>query len=193
MTYRRCNECSSSNLYEGICKLNVLMVFDQVQAGMGGKENPNLPLGGKKGPIGSVTMLEPYLAELDENVIACFYCGDGYFKNHQDEVTNKMIGMIKKFNPDVVICGPAYNYKGYAYMCAIVADAVQTQTDIPAIAAMSAENEETISAYKEKICIVKMPKKGGTGLSNALRNICLFAKKMANHEDLSEIKKIYCF
>lgn len=29
--------------------MKVLMIFDQIQAGMGGKEKADLPLGGKKG------------------------------------------------------------------------------------------------------------------------------------------------
>jgi len=87
--------------------MKVLMIFDQIQAGMGGKERADLPLGGKRGPIGAVPMLEPHLKKLDEEVIACLYCGDGYFKEHEEEVVKKMAAMAKKLRPDVVICGPA--------------------------------------------------------------------------------------
>ena len=175
--------------------MKVLMVFDQIQAGMGGKERAGaeLPLGGKRGPIGAVPMLEPHLKKLDEEVIACLYCGDGYFKEHEEEVVKKMAAMAKKLRPDVVICGPAYNYKGFARMCALVAYEINKKTDIPAIAAMSEENADTISKYKNSVNIVKMPKKGGTGLNESLYKICLLAKKVADKEDITELKKEICY
>ena len=43
---------------------------------------------------------------------------------------------------------------------------------------MSKENEETIAAYKDKIHIVVTPKKGGTGLNEALEGMCVLAKAM---------------
>lgn len=173
--------------------MKVLMIFNRTQSGQGGKENPNLPLGGKNLPVGSAHMLEPYLKELDGEVVACLYCGDGYYKNNQEEVTKKMTAMVKKINPDVVICGPAFNYAGYAQMCAVLAYTINQKTDIPAIAAMSKENEQTISDYKDLVDIVIMPKKGGTGLTQSLKNICTLARKKFDGEDTGEYTKKICY
>ena len=174
--------------------MKVLMIFDQVQAGLGGKENPDLTLGGKTMPIGSSSMLEKDMRNVDGKIIACLYCGDGFFKKNEDMVKAKMVAMIKKINPDVVICGPAYNYAGYAMMCAELANEIEKKSSIPALAAMSKENEETINKFKDIVDIVIMPKKGGTGLSEALNNICLLAKKKVdNSEDLIEFKKKVCY
>lgn len=173
--------------------MKVLMIFDQTQAGLGGKENPDLPLGGKGMAIGSASMLEPALKEVDGKVTTCLYCGDGFFNKNEDEVKLKMVAMVKKMNPDVVICGPAFNYIGYGRMCAVLAKEINDKTDIPAIAAMSKENEETISAYKDLVNIVIMPKKGGTGLTESLKNICQLAKKKANTEDVTEYVKQICY
>lgn len=173
--------------------MKVLMIFDQIQAGMGGKEKANIAPGGKKGEIGSVPMIKPHLKEVDGQVSACLYCGDEYFKENKEEVERKMVGMVKKLNPDIVICGPAYNYKGYGKMCAVLADKINENTDIPALAAMSEENEDTIAEYKDNMNIVKMPKKGGTGLKNSLANIALLAEKMYKKEDIEELKKDICY
>lgn len=62
--------------------------------------------------------------------------------------------MVNKLKPDVVICGPAFNYTGAAY----VAEKIESTTNSPAIAAMSVENESMIRQYKDKIIIVKTPK-----------------------------------
>jgi glycine reductase len=173
--------------------MKILMIFDQTQAGLGGKENPDLPLGGKSMPIGSAHMLEPNLKEVDGKVVACLYCGDGYFKKNREEVKFKMAAMVKKINPDVVVCGPAFNYAGYAEMCAVLAHEINEKTDIPAIAAMSKENEETISKYKDSVNIVIMPKKGGTGLSESLNNICVLAKKIVDGEDITDYAEQICY
>lgn len=173
--------------------MKVLMIFDQTQAGLGGKENPNLPLGGKNMGIGSAAMIEPSLKEVGGKVTACLYCGDGYFKENKEEVRLKMTAMVKKINPDVVICGPAFNYAGYANMCAVLAKDINEKTGIPAIAAMSKENEKTIEEYKEFVNIVKMPKKGGTGLTESLKNISVLAKKLFDEEDISDYVKNICY
>lgn len=173
--------------------MKVLMVFDQIQAGMGGKERSNLPLGGKRGAIGSAPMIEPHLKNVDGEIIACLYCGNDYFKENEEIATKKMTAMVKKINPDVVICGPAYNYKGYAYMCAVVGKNIQEKIDIPVVVAMSKENEDIISEYKDVLHIVKMPKKGGIGLSESLNNICVLARKMFDKEDIEELAKKICY
>lgn len=173
--------------------MKVLMIFDQTQAGQGGKENPNLPLGGKMMAIGSATMMESALKEVGGKVVACLYCGDGFFKENEVEVKTKMVAMVKKINPDVVICGPAFNYPGYAKMCAVLANEINKNTDIPAIASMSKENEEVITDYKDIVNIVEMPKKGGIGLNDSLRNICKLAKKKVDKEDVADYVKQVCY
>lgn len=173
--------------------MKVLMIFDQIQAGMGGKERSDLALGGKKGAIGSVPMIEPHLKDVDGEVITCLYCGNDYFRENEEEVTKKMTAMVKKLNPDVVICGPAYNYKGYAYMCAVIGKNLNEKTGIPVVAAMSKENEDIISKYKGALNIVKMPKKGGIGLNESLNNICILARKMFDKEDIGELVKKICY
>lgn len=173
--------------------MKILMIFDQTQSGLGGKENPDLPLGGKTMPVGSAHMLEPALKDVNGKIIACLYCGDRYFKDNTKEVRLKMTAMIKKINPDIVICGPAFNYAGYAEMCAVLAYDINEKTNIPAIAAMSKENEQTIEKYKDLINIVVMPKKGGIGLSESLKNICTLSRKIVDNEDVSDYKEQVCY
>lgn len=173
--------------------MKVLMIFDQIQAGMGGKENPNLPLGGKNGSIGAATTLEPHLKKFNGEIVACLYCGDGYFTSNQDEVALKMTAMVKKIAPDVVICGPAYNYKGYASMCARLAYEISSKLKMPCVAAMSEENTDTLAQYKNLIHIVKMPKKGGIGLNDSLEHIAALASKTFKNEASEEYIKQICY
>lgn len=173
--------------------MKVIMIFDQIQAGAGTKDDKMIPLSGKKEPLGPAVMMQPMLKEIGAHVIACLYCGVGTYLNDPDEISRKLCAMVKKLKPDIVMCGPAFNYADYAAMAARVAYDINVKTGIKAFAAMSKENEETIKEYKDKVAIVETPKKGGFGLNDALRNMCTLAKAEVNKEDTTALKEKICF
>lgn len=173
--------------------MKVVMIFDQIQSGLGTKDDTMLPLAGKKEAIGPAIMMAPFFKEIDAHVEACLYCGNGTFLADPDEVSRKLCAMVNKLKPDIVICGPAFNFADYAKMCARVAYDINNTTDIKAFAAMSKENEDTIAEYKSKVRIVETPKKGGFGLNDALRNMCKLAKMIVDNQDSSELESKICF
>lgn len=173
--------------------MKIIMIYDQIQAGAGTKDDKMVPLSAKKEALGPAIMMEPFLKAVDGHVVACLYCGNGTYLENKDEVTRKLVAMVSKLQPDVVMCGPAFNFIDYAAMAAEVALQINTNTNVPAFAAMSLENEETIATYKEKVLIVKTPKKGGTGLNEALKNMCTLAKAMVEKQDTSLLKDEICY
>lgn len=173
--------------------MKIIMIYDQIQSGAGIKDDHMIPLGATKDPVGPAVMMEPYLKKVDGRVVACLYCGDGFYEADPDEVSRKLCAMVKKLQPDAVICGPAFNYLGYGKMAARVAADIIETTGVPAFAAMSKENEETIAAYKDRIHIVETPKKGGFGLNEALEGMCLLASAMVNKDKEAEVASKYCF
>lgn len=174
--------------------MKVVLIFDQGLAGAGGKSNPNVGLEIAKGGIGSALMLKPHFEKIDANIFATLYCGNQYFLDNEQEVINKMTAMVKKINPDMVVCGPCFNFIDYAKMCAKLTENISSKTDIPVVTMMSDDNAETISEFKDKISIIKMPKKGGVGLSDSLEDLTNWMKlKNENSEDLSELEKKICY
>ena len=59
--------------------MKVIMIYDQIQSGAGIKDDHMIPLGAKKEPVGPAIMMEQYLKTVDGRVMACLYCGDGYY------------------------------------------------------------------------------------------------------------------
>lgn len=173
--------------------MKIIMIYDQIQAGAGTKDDKMIPIAGKKSPLGPAVMMEPFLKENDAQIIGCLYCGTGTFQENPETLSRKFAGMAKKMGADIVICGPSYNYKDFSSMTAQIAEYINVNTDIPAITAMSEEMEEIIKEYKDKILIVKMPKKGGTGLNDALRNILKTAKNVVDKNDIKRVKETYCY
>lgn len=172
--------------------VKVLLVLNHVQAGMGSDENADLPPAGKKSIIGPGKMMEPYFKEMDGEIVATLYCGDLYYQNNEEEVKKKFVAMAKKLSPDVVVCGPALHYPNFGEMAGGLAEEINNKSDIPAFAAMSLENPAT-EKYKDKVIVVKTPKKGGVGLNQSMENICKMAVKLAKKENVEDLKREVCF
>ncbi len=173
--------------------MKIVMIFDQIQSGLGTKDDTMVPLTGKKDPIGPAVMMEPFLKEVDGHVAACLCCGNGTYMADPDEVSRKLCAMVNKLKPDVVICGPAFNFADYGAMSARVAYDINRSGAARAFAAMSEENGDTITAYKDKVAIVRTPKKGGLGLNDALKNMCRMAKALADGQDIRVLAEEICF
>lgn len=150
--------------------MRVVLFYDQTQAGAGGKERPNVELAVEKGGIGSYHMFEKNFKAIGANVVATTYCGNGFFFDNKDDVVRKIAGLAQKLKADMVVCGPCFNYEDYGHMAAITAEYIETHTDIKAVAMFSQECTEALE-YKDKVTCIKMPKKGGTGLTTALDNL----------------------
>ncbi len=173
--------------------IKIVALYDQIESGMGTKDDKMLPLGAKKVPIGPGIMMQPYLKQIDAKIVASLYCGTGTYMGNKQRVTEKICEAVNKIHPDVVICGPAFNDKNYAQMCVELTDGIIGTTGIPAVSSMSAENIEVIEKYRDKMYIVKCPKKGQAGLNRSLQNLCYVAKSLAVHDDNTADIKEYCF
>ena len=138
--------------------MKVIMILDQVQSGYGTKNDKMIPLTGTKEIIGPGVIMKPYLKEIDGNIVATLYCGTGTYLENPEEVSRKLCGMVKRLNPDVVICGPSLSYADSASMCTKV-------------------------AY-DKITIIKTPNKGESGLREAFKNICSVAKTLVYSNEI---------
>ena len=169
--------------------MKILLIFDQGLAGAGGKSNPNVGLQIAKGGVGSALMLQPFFEPIGGNVVATLYCGNEYFLAHKEEVVLKMTKMAEKIKPDIVLCGPCFNFYDYALMSAMITEQIQKESDIPVVTIMSQENTETIEQYKGEIPILKMPKKGGTGLSDSFRDLAAWMKAKVEGQNPASLEE----
>ena len=150
--------------------MRVILFFDQIQAGLGGKERSDTPLGLEKGGIGSYLMFKDYLQAQSVQVIATVYCGTTYFKENRAEVIEKIGRLITKTKAEAILCGPCFNYADYIEMACEVGVAVHSET-CHAYVACANEVPELIARYCNQLSMIRMPKKGGTGLSQALQQM----------------------
>lgn len=168
--------------------IKVVQFLNQVQAGFGGDERMNIKPQAQNGAAGLGMLLKANLRRYGADIIGTVICGDNYFLEHREEAVEEIINILKKFTPDVVICGPALNYKRYGECCGYLVEAIKESLDIPAFAAMSKDSKGT-EMFRKKIYIIKTPNRGGGGLNDSLRNMASFAVKLAKNQPVGSAEE----
>lgn len=169
--------------------MKVILFLDQLQAGLGGKYDTSVPLGVEKGGIGSYGMFSSLMPSIDAVVVCTIYCGSVYYFDNREDVTTKIVKLLDKVKADVVICGPCFDFSDYANMAGDLATYIQANSDIKVVMACSKECSDAVSRYKDTVTIVQMPKKGGVGLNDSLKNLVSITKKVYDQESLENVKE----
>ncbi|MEG0238426.1 MAG: glycine/sarcosine/betaine reductase selenoprotein B family protein [Clostridium sp.] len=151
--------------------IKVLLILNHVQAGLASNENSDLQPTGKAEILGPGKMMKPFLDRMNGAIIATLYCGDIYYKNNKEVAEKKFLSMIKKLNPDVVVCGPAFHYENFGRMACGIATEVKTQLNINSLAVLSHESK-ILKDYDGKVNIFKSPKKDEFIMSKFIKEVC---------------------
>lgn len=173
--------------------MKIVVIFDQGLSGLGGKSNLDLPLTIQKGSVGTGLILSQHLNKVNAEIIATLSCGVNTFNNDKENTVLKLCAMVKKINPDFVLVGPCFDFKDYALMSAMTCKLLKEKSIAKAVSMMSIENKAVIDEYAKEIDIIKMPKKGGTGLNDSLADLCEYIEALNNQDKLDELKKRICY
>ncbi|HBM75397.1 MAG TPA: glycine/betaine/sarcosine/D-proline family reductase selenoprotein B [Clostridiaceae bacterium] len=164
--------------------IRVVQFLNQVQSGFGSDERMDMEPQAQDGAAGLGMLLRASLVKNGAGIVGTIICGDNYFLENKEKAVENILKMIKDFDADVVICGPAFNYKRYGECCGYLAEAIEERLKIPAFAAMSKESTGT-ELFRKKVYIIETPNRGGAGLNSSLRKISSFAVKLAKGEPIS--------
>ncbi len=160
--------------------IRIVHYINQFYAGKGGEEMANLPPEKIEGFVGpGMAFNAGFKGEAE--IVATVYCGDSYF-NENEGAVDVVMGLIKEENPDIVICGPAFNAGRYGVACGTVAAAVREQLEIPSITGMYEENPG-VDMFKSKTIIVKT-RNSAAGMRDAVKSMVPLTLKLAKGEEL---------
>lgn len=162
--------------------LKVVHYINQFYAGIGGEEKANVKPEVREGFIGPGMGLNGLLKKGDAEIVATVICGDSYYNENLEEAKAEILGMIKKYSPDLFIAGPAFNAGRYGVACGSIAKEVSETLNIPVLSAMYIENPGA-DLYKKSIYIVET-KKSAVGMRDALPKIVNLALKLAKGEKI---------
>lgn len=167
-------------------KLRVVHYINNFFAGIGGEEKADIPPMIKEGAVGPGLSLNAKLGDNGE-IVATAICGDSYFGENLEEAKDALISMIKVYNPDVFIAGPAFNAGRYGVACGTIAKAVEEELKIPVITAMYKENPG-VDMFKKDLHIIETAI-SAADMRNTVPKMVKLILKMAKGEEILSPKE----
>ena len=119
--------------------LKAVHYINQFYAGIGSEEKADCPPEKRDGSVGPGTALQDVLGD-EVEISGTVICGDGYFNENLESASAAVLELIKSYEPDVVIAGPAFNAGRYGMACGSVAKLVEENLHVPVITGMFEEN-----------------------------------------------------
>lgn len=162
-------------------KLRVVHYINQFFAGIGGEEKADHKPEAREGAMGPGLAIQGGLKG-EAEIVATIICGDTYFGENTEQATQEVLDLIKKYDADLFIAGPAFNAGRYGFACGTMAEAVEKQLNIPSITGMYVENPGA-DMFKKSVYIVST-KDSAVGMKDAVAKIAPLALKLAKGEEI---------
>lgn len=137
-----------------MAKYRVVHYINQFYAGIGGEEMAHVEASKQDGAMGPGLAFAGALGE-DVEIVGTVICGDGYFNENLEKARADVLEMIKSYNPDLVIAGPAFNAGRYGVASGNVGQMVTSELNIPSVCGMFEENPG-VDMFKKDTYIVKV-------------------------------------
>lgn len=159
----------------------IVHYINQFFAGIGGEEKADIVPEVREGAVGPGTALEKALGE-EYEIAATVICGDNYFGENLDTATDTIVEMVKQYEPDVFVAGPAFNAGRYGVACGTICKAVEERLGVPALTAEYEENPG-VDMFRKDVIIVKTGDSAAT-IRKAVPVMAALVKKMATGEEI---------
>jgi len=131
--------------------MHVVHFLNQFFGGLGGEEMANEPLSVVDHPVGPGIALQQFLGS-DAEIVATIICGDNFFNEEKEVSLAALNDVFERFNPDIVIAGPALNAGRYGLACGEVCIQADKR-GVPSVTGMFEENPGVLE-YGQKAYIV---------------------------------------
>ncbi len=161
----------------------VIHYINQFYAGIGGEEKADYQPEIREGVVGPGMALKGAFKG-EAEIVATVICGDSYFASNMDEATAKILDMMKKYQPDAFIAGPAFNAGRYGTACGAMCAAVAKEFNIPVISGMYPENPG-VEMYKKSAWIIETPD-NAVGMRKAVPAMAKLALKLLKGEAIGK-------
>lgn len=162
-------------------KIRVVHYINQFFAGIGGEEKADIKPEVREGVVGPGAALNAAFGG-EAEIVATIICGDSYFNENMEEAKTKILDMVKQYNPDLFIAGPAFNAGRYGVACGTISKAVKDVLNIPVATAMYIENPGA-DMFKKDLYIVETGN-SAAAMRTAAPALAKLALKLAKGEEI---------
>ena len=159
----------------------IIHYINQFYAGIGGEEKADITPEIREGIVGPGMALQAALRD-EAEIVATVICGDSYFASNLEKASDEIIGMMKKYSPDAVVAGPAFNAGRYGTASGGICEAVSKQLGIPVVSAMYPENPG-VDLYK-KSCYIVETTDSAAGMRKAIPAMAAMVLKLLKGEPI---------
>lgn len=161
--------------------IRVVHYLNQFFGGIGGEDKADLPPRLTDGPIGPGRAVQAVLGQQGE-VVATVICGDNYFAENIEGASEEVRTLIRSYQPDVLIAGPAFNAGRYGIACGAVCKMAQHQLGVPAVTGMYQENPG-LDLYRKDVYIIQTTD-SARGMAEAVAKMVNLARKLGAKEKI---------
>ena len=162
-------------------KLKAVHYLNQFFGGIGGEDKANIEPVGRNGAVGPGVLFQQILGQ-EAEIVGTIVCGDNAFAERMDQTKDAVLSLIKAYEPDLVLAGPAFNAGRYGIASAAVCKAATLELGIPAVTAMFPENA-AVDLYKKWVYIVQADRTA-LGMKDATQRMSRLVMKLAKGEAL---------
>jgi glycine reductase complex component B subunit gamma len=162
-------------------KIKAVHYINQFFAGIGGEEKADHRPEVREEVVGPGMALQAGFKD-EVEIVATVICGDSYFGENLEEAKDEVLEMVKKYNPDLFIAGPAFNAGRYGVAAGSITEAVQGELGIPALTGMYIENPGA-DMFKKSVYIVET-KNSAAGMRDAVKKMIPLALKLVKGEEI---------
>lgn len=159
----------------------IVHYINQFFAGIGGEEKADYKPEAREGVVGPGQALNAAFKGRAE-IVGTVICGDSYFAEHMAEASAEILEMIRKFSPDAVIAGPAFNAGRYGTASGAVLELVSRELKIPVVGGMYPENPG-VELYRKSAYIVRTSD-SARGMGPAVQGMAALALKLLDGEKI---------
>jgi len=131
--------------------VRVVQYLNQFFGGIGGEDKADTPLEVREGPVGPGRLLQQLL-EGQGSVVATLVGGDDYVAEREDAAGAAIREALRRWNPDLVLAGPAFDSGRYGLGCALACRVAQS-LGIPAVTGMYPDNAAIITHRRELLAV----------------------------------------
>lgn len=159
--------------------IRVVHYINQFFGQVGGEEMAHIKPEARDGIVGPGAAIKAAFKG-EAEIVGTIICGDSYFAEHETEAKSEILDMVKKYQPDLFIAGPAFNAGRYGVACGTIAKEVKEVLNIPVITGMYIENPGA-DMFKKELYIVST-KNNAAGMREAAPLMAGLALKLAKGE-----------
>ena len=161
--------------------MRIAHYLNQFFAGVGAEEKAGMPLESREGAAGPGKLFEQQIGG-EAKVVVTLVCGDNYAVENPEQMIAAAVEKIREANVDLLIAGPCFQAGRYGMAAGALCSAVQSQLNIPVVAAMSEENPGT-DLYREMMYIIDSGA-NAANMRETVRKMAALTRKLIDNQPI---------